>query len=401
MNSRLLDPNNHAPAVMPDDGWDDLEGFTELPQVAITVLPPRRLPTARAGTDKPEAALRIEPTLAPLKIDDTPQRLEVREFDGGVVRLEQPLVEKIERVQLPFKERPARNPDSQHIHGEDRKWGHVQRRPLRWMIGGGAGVAAAVIFSLAMLPAINAPNQGLAQPLGPIPNAPDSKIEGMAEMDAMLARQDDARRIYARYATAVVADDVGQLVLNGAALREKLRENWRRQPVPAGWEPSADSGWSAYMVGGRACGVLTGALPDGSEFAAWFVTAEDGSLALDWEATAGYGTAPFEKLAVGAGDGSRIRGTMSAVDFYTAAWPEETYRSFRFVSPDGGTLLWCYTRRGTSEEAGISSPLVPGSIVRQAENSRRMTVSLARGPDGSLPNQWLVTEMLHLDWVAP
>ena len=30
-----------------------------------------------------------------------------------------------------------------------------------------------------------------------------------------------------------------------------------------------------------------------------------------------------------------------------------------------------------------------------------MTLRLSRGPDGAMPNQWLLVELLHKEWIAP
>ena len=119
---------------------------------------------------------------------------------------------------------------------------------------------------------------------------------------------------------------------------------------------------------------------------------------LDWKATTVFGTASLSQLSEGAGDGSEIRGSLSKADFYNATWPEEDYQSYRLTTPNEEASVWCYSRRGETAKHSISSLFNSGEITGEAQTIRKATLSLARGPAEALPNQWLIEEMLHVDW---
>lgn len=396
MNPSLLDPNNHVPEVSEGDGWDDPDGFADVPS---PVLPPRRMPV-RAVEEKREPVLRIEPAEREKAPDDSPHRLEVREFQTEIVRLDpsEPVPEKVPR-QTVSHQRPSREEMQHAVRGESHEWGRVQRRPLRWLVAGGIGVAAAVVAVLALLPKINATNP-VRPPefLSPLPAAAAETVDE----NSLFLRQEEGRRLFERYLRAVSVDGIVPLVRDGPALREILRENWHPTVPPPGWEVAADCVWNVYRAPvGRDFATLSGFLPDYSPFTAYFVVLADGSLAADWKATTGYGSASFEDLAAGTGDAGEIRGTISLDNFYTANWPESDFQSYRFLSPGGDHPIWCYARRGSVAEAGVSRPLTGGTILQEADRSRDVTLHLARGGDETRPDQWLITEMLHLGWAAP
>ena len=186
----------------------------------------------------------------------------------------------------------------------------------------------------------------------------------------------------------------------GGTLEETLRRHWHPLKLPSSWTPDADSSWNVQELAGRPYGVLEGFLPDHQKFAAYF-TWQGGRLLLDWKATVGFGTASFEQLAEGKGDAAEIRGEISAAEYYSAAWPEADYRSYRLTSPDRETSIWCYVRRGEAAEGAIAPLFNQGEIIGESNSSRKITLRLVRGSPESLPNQWLIGEMLHLDWATP
>jgi hypothetical protein len=396
MNPSLLDPNNHVPEVSEGDGWDDSEAFSDVPTAA---LPPRRA-AAKPPAEQLEVVLRIDPAAPGEMPDATPHRLEVREFQPEVIRLDrtEPVPEKVPR-QAASPQLPASDSSPHAASGESREWGRVQRRPLRWLVAAGFGVAVAVIGVLALLPKINATNPPRQSAAVVPPHAPEAE----PVMDSSLfLRQAEGRRLYERYLRAATVDEVVPLVRNGPALREILRENWRPAILPVGWEVDAAAAWTVFQEDGSPdFAALSGELPDFSPFLAYFVAEADGSLVLDWEATTGHGTADFAELAAGTGDASKIRGTISLSDFYTADWPEAECQSYRLVSPDGKGRIWCFARRGSAAEAGISRPLTGGAILPEADAARAVIVRLARGGVGTRPDQGLVAEWLHLGPVAP
>lgn len=407
MTSGFFDPNNHVPEVSPDDDWGDTEGHLAEIQQAAGVLPPRRSVTDRssnAAADGAESGLRIEPRLSREEDSEFPSQLEVQEINGTVVRLEQdePAQPKVDRV-VAFHEKPERTEDPQRPRGEGTEWGRVKRGSFKWIYAMGIGVAAAVVLGIAALPKINAPNAprklpGNAAPMRPV----EEKPEGIEELNRLLTRQPEAMQIFRAYVQAAHPDEVVPLIRDGAALNETLRKRWEPMRISSQWEPAADSGWSVTELEGHPSAILDVALPDHSRFKTYFVADKDQFL-IDWKATTAYGTSTFDELKSGEGDGSEIRGEISVATFYTSVFTEAAYQSLRLMSPDGESSLWCYTATGSDAHALIVRKLQPGSIIQDEESKGpvKITVCLERGPEGALPNQWVISQVHHFDWVSP
>lgn len=405
MNPALLDPNNHVPEVSPDDGWDDVEGFgQELTVGATPALPPRRIATARsaaaiAAAESGQSGLRIESTVMRGEHADLPLRLEVQEISGAVVRLDSvaPAPPKVPR-QVTFHERPARGANGRKPPDESHQWGLARRHPTHWILGAGGAVAVIVVLAMMMLPAINAPNAAR-----PIPDAApfvEEKIEGMEAMNLLLGKQPEAMRMMRAYATATQVDEIVPLLRSGHSLMETLQASWHPLEIPKTWEPAADSVWMVVAVPGHPCGLLQGTFADHSKFTAFFI--HDGKqLQLDWKATTAFGTATFEQLASNQGDPSEIRGEVSCADYYSGIFPETDYQCYRLISPDGETSIWCYARRGEAADESLAPLVHRGETGEEFPRSSRITLRLERGPNGALPNQWLIGEMLHPDWLTP
>jgi len=216
----------------------------------------------------------------------------------------------------------------------------------------------------------------------------------------MLLKQPEAIQIFRSYVQASHPDEILALLRNGTALRETLHSRWQPPEITKSWSPPADSAWSVFETGGHPCGLLDGDFPDHSKFAAYF-TNDGNRLLLDWKATSAFGTASFRLLEKGNGDGSEIRGLLSSAEYYNSVWPEADYQCYRLASHDGENSIWCYARRGERAEEAVGSLFQKGEIIEEAPTSQKVTLRLERGPAGAQPNQWLVGEMLHIDWVAP
>lgn len=406
MNSSLLDPNNHVPAVSPDDGWGDAEGISPATATgAAHVLPPRRTVMDRPSTaattvaESGQTGLRIGSNVLRGEPKDSPQRLEVQEISGTVVRLDQqvPAPQKVPR-QLTFHERPARDASSKKSPDESLQWGIARRRPTHWLLGAGAAVATIVVLAMMLLPAINAPNAPRAAPDA----APfvEEKIEGIEAMNRLLAKQPEALQIFRPYATATRINEILPLLRDGDALKATLQAHWRPLEISKAWEPAADSVWTVLDVPRHPCGMLQGTFPDHSTFTAFF-TNDGNQLQLDWKATTAFGTATFGQLASNQGDPAEIRGEISCAEYYSDIFPEVDYQSYRLIAPDGATSIWCYARRGGAADESIAPLLHRDETGGDLPRTRRISLRLERGPTGALPNQWSIREMLHIDWVTP
>lgn len=403
MNPGFVDPNNHVPDVSEDDGWDNAEGYaTETNTRTATVLPPRRKVADRApeSVAPVEAGLRIGSSPQRSELIDTASRLEVQEINGGVIRLEQevPAPPKVAR-QITFHERPVQEKGNGRQHGESKEWGIGRLHGHHWVIGGGVAVVTIVVGSMLMLPAINASNKP-RENASALPVLAEKKDENLETINRLLEKQPEAIQLFRSYSQAAHADEIVPLVRDGSAIRDILLKDWKPLNLSRQWAPSIESKWSVFNRDGRPGGLLEGTLPDGTPFSA-YVTEVNNRLLLDWKATNAYSSAAYSDLEKGTGDASEIRGELSLANYYSDSLPEEEYHSFRLVSPDNVNLIWCYVRRGTEAEAKILTEFQSGEILKETPGPKKITLRLERGPEGSLPNQWTVAEMLHIDWVAP
>jgi hypothetical protein len=408
MATPLDDPRNHAPAVSPDDGWGDMYLIAaplEHRQVAApVVLPPKRTPATRAEStdhDRIETGLRIDITPQPREADEPPFHLEVEEINGSVVRLDA-VIEPPPKVPRQNTFKPRRATEEQIRHGEGREWGRASRHSLAWILGSSLGIAAVVVVSLMMLPMINESNAARPRP-GQIELVVDSDDtpEGVEALNAMVARRPQAFALFTRFAVASSAEEILPTVRDPDGIQPLLGNPAGPLVDNSKWSLPAETTWGALENEGLVYGLLEGPLPDFARFRCYVVVDTDHALRIDWKATTAFGSADFNQLAAGSGDPSEIRAWISPTGFYTAVFPEADFQSFQLVAPDRRESIWCYTRRGDATDQELSNQFMEGEILKADQQSVRITVRLARGPDGSLPNQWLIEELLHQEWITP
>ena len=404
MNPIVPDPHHPVPEFSPEDGWEDTARPTTGSPPPANVLPPRRT-AADASTSSTESAssgLRIDSHLLRTQPTESAQRLEVQELKSTVVRLDQmaPTPAKVAR-QVTFHERPVHEKNQSSSSGESSAWGTTRQLSKLWMIGAGGGILAIIILVLALLPVINSRNtkktSGRSTDAKPLV---EEKVESADGLDIMLTKQAEAMQLFRAYLTATRVEDVIPLVRDGKALEETLRSHWRPTGIPSRWAPSSDCTWTLKKIGDHSCGFLIGILPDQSPFFAYF-TNDGNRLLLDWKATTAFSTATFPELEKNAGDPTEIRGEIVLAPFYTATWPETEYQSFRLTSPDHQDIIWCYSRRKDPPHLALGEFFRRDLILAQPTDSWKITLRLTRGPEDALPNQWLIGEMLHIDWLTP
>jgi hypothetical protein len=402
------DSENPIPEASPGDVWDVTDEPPSDGIAFIAPLPRKRRPSEGAAAGEHvgvgSSGLKISPNLSHVDPLRTPRRIEIHEIKGSVTRLQdenadQPRAEG----KIIFREPEAHAEQKQFQSGAGRDWEDAKKSPTRWVLKAGAVVAAAVIFPMALLltfNAIDAPANAPVKGMSNVVIQEAEKIEGIEDLDQILMKRNEAIQIYQAYAKATHSDGIIPLLRHGVSLGETLRSAWRPLNIAKGWEPDSRTDWVVSEEFGKTCALLQGHLPDQSKFAAYF-TNEDNRLALDWKATTAYGTASFKELEVNSGNPDEIRGRISIVEFYTAAWPEADYQSYRFVSPDGENTIWCYARKGETSGASIAELFPKGGILKSTRANLKITLRLARGSADSLPNQWLIKEVIHFGWLAP
>ncbi len=397
MASPLIDPPDHAPPGSPDDTCGDpIEPSQNTP---IRLLPPKKQPLTAATTGRNRAGLRI---------DANPQRqqserpLDVRSINGSVVRLtpEIPTAPKVaRRMTHPTAPDPRRG-----WQGEGSQWGLAHKSSMRWIIGSGVGVVTVVVAALFLLPMINRssaahPRLG-KQPTQKLVLEQEDQPLDMAPMNNLTLRQAEAVQLYRGYVSAAIIEDILPLVRDSATVEPLIRAKRRPTAISKAWQPATTSTWSVIENEGHPFGLLEGTLPDFTTFSAYCVVI-DRQLQLDWKATTGYGTATFSEMAHNQGDTREIRAIVMTNLFYTATYPEAEYHSYQLVSPDGRQAIWGYTRRGETADQRLGKLFWSGEILNGSEAQQKLTLRLDHGLAGSLPNQWMITQLLHKEWITP
>lgn len=405
MHPHPIDPHNHAPEATPDDVWGDTGGLQATHGGPATVLPPKRIKakgSSPAPVGKPNEGLRIEAKTQRRDANDADHRLDVQEIDGSVVRLdpEAPLAPKMPR-QITFHERPAKVTANPQQRGEGKDWGRSRQQSFRWILGTGAGVATVVVTAMMLLPLINESNAARPRPAqSERMQAPEDNGEDLKALNAMLARQSEAEQIFRTFASASIADDFLPVIRDAKTVEPLIRSNLRPPVVSKAWIPPEDTRWNVFDAKGSSYGLLEGTLPDYSKFSAYLILSEN-HLLLDWKASTGYGTATFDELEKNQGDPAEIRARITPCQFYTIVFPETEFQSYQMISPDNEKAIWCYTHRGDPVHKAIVSLFVGGEILKSTPEPKEVTLRLEHAPAGALPNQWLISELLHNSWIIP
>jgi methyl coenzyme M reductase alpha subunit len=60
-----------------------------------------------------------------------------------------------------------------------------------------------------------------------------------------------------------------------------------------------------------------------------------------------------------------------------------------------------YAARDSEVNLLLERHFKDGEIFHGAALASKMTLRLARGPQNALPNQWILAELLHKEWIAP
>jgi hypothetical protein len=397
MDPVIHDPHNHAPAATPDDVWDDAEGTIASHGGAVAILPRKKNLSAETTPNRHDEGLRIE--ARPLE-RDSGNSLEIQEISGNIVRLdpEIPMESKMPRT-ITFHERPP-EADRKIKPPEDGEWGNKRKHPMLWIIGTGAVVCATVVVAMIFQPAINErnalrPGQGVSRMI----LDPDEELAKSEVLESMLQHQFEAEQVFRKFASATIPDDLLSTLHDAEAIAPLIRSRPLTAPVAKDWIPDESTTWSVFSAGEKTYGVLAGRLPDYSQFSAYLVPSGR-HLLLDWKATSAYSTATFADLRKKQGDPSEIRALIQPSDFYSIFFPEDQYASYQLSSPDNSEIIWCYARHGEKAAAELHGFFLKGDIIQDSMQSKKVTVRLEHGPEGTLPHQWLVVDVRN-EWLTP
>lgn len=413
---RFYDPNNHAPEVTEGDDWGDASGANA---GQVPVLPKKRSATEKSAMfrevkdDSPkgiEIGVKVvEESEAPKSTKVTAHRLEVQELAPKVSVIENapaPPPPKVVPKQVIEKLEMAPANEESELWSpratDADNWGKQRKGSIRWMVITGAVLGVFLITIAILLPRLGWKGEKRTKSYFSelkIDDTPELAKE-VSGLDLPDNAQDQSMALAATYASAKSVEEVLPIVKDRARVEPLLRERWKAFPVPAKWKVPDESQWSIQKAGEREFGHLTGMLPDFTPFQIFFVREGD-RVVIDWEASSAFSETTFANLAKNEGPGGVTRGVLAPGDLYTFSLPEQTYQCYRVTSPDREIGTWCYVKRDSPSAEKIAALFQQSAIPREIFSEYPVTLKLEKAPADSLPNQWVISEMLHIDWITP
>jgi|AntRauTorckE6833_2_1112554.scaffolds.fasta_scaffold03484_7 hypothetical protein len=404
MNQNTEDPNNHVPEVSPDDDWDDLDdsnGVASQPPRPDRKLPPKSERDLASKTE-PGHLPNYEANVEPAKEPQLAKELEVQGIAAPSESAD------VSAVETAMSQRGG-SLKGEHISTkrERNRWGSTHGRgPIGWLFYSGIGVVALTVFAVFLHQTSDQRKTreseksffSRLEPAKKKLNDQSAVMDESTPAEILSRSKTQAIKMYAEFVKADSVEEMLPLVFQAKGNESLIRKEWKPSAVGEEWIPSDESLWSLQDADDGPYAILSGTSRDYSGFTAFF-RLEDAELKLDWRATTGYCSATFEELRAGKGDPVEIRAFIDRSDYYNYSFPEESNRSFRLVSPDGDSILWVYTEIGTRADEEISELFEPGQITGVFKNESAVTVSLLRGAESSMPNQWRIGRLLRPNWL--
>lgn len=211
---------------------------------------------------------------------------------------------------------------------------------------------------------------------------------------------EEAETLLEAYAAATSVEQVLPMVRDAERVKERMERLWQPWgpgPMLAAGEQIAGS----VMEGSERPAIcLKGRRGDFTPFEMVFVRLGE-RLKIDWEASYGIGEVQVAELQQGvAADGRLVRGVIRPAEFYTLAYPDQDFRSFRMVDASGDHFIWVFARLGSEVAANLEREFNEGTVLLEKSGQIRATVRLSgSGSDSGKSHE--ITEMLHKGWVTP
>ncbi len=415
MNSDKEDPNNHVPAVSPDDDWDGLD----VNQVFDSQLPPRRsdAPKVPRADVNISAYKLIDPersTGSAVSISDVHHVKSSLSIKVNVERAERTVTERdnfqaahiMEDVKLGDdavqKYQITGNPGRFAI-GERDDWGtNQQAGSFRWMLYTAVGITLLIALTIFLTKFFDEddvrkndkPNFTKVAPI----SVEEKPTEELGELSQLANGNKEAQQIFQNYIHSTSVDDFSKSIYRSAQNTPLAKDVWKSANARSGWMLSDLSLWKTYQIGSTFYAELKGVNHDFSKFIAYF-RFENSELKMDWKATTGYGTASFSDLKMGKGNGSEIRGWISTSNFFTTHLPESRYHSFLIASPNKEASIWAYTEKGSEVDKAILELFAVSPITGESQSEAKVILSLERGYKETLQDQWMIKRLIAENWL--
>lgn len=442
MNPSHEDPNNHVPAVSPEDDWDDLVGDSKFD----SQLPPRRPEQPQAGrkefadakshlisvspvvkevndrrfkknTIDPEQKAKGASTGATANQDHEGEDLEtvikvgvnsVVSMDITGDRIVGPQevfhASHIIEVDESVEKEPVFISPNHFIPGERDDWGAKRHGgSMRWLLYSSLGIVflVALTVSLSQMSkheTVRESDKSFFRQIAPKELKPETSNEDLGDLAMLVNSKPQAIDIYSSYMSAETVSDFSQWVYRSESVLPLIQERWKPAGASKDWKLKDSALWETHENAGGIYAELSGVNHDFSDFLAYF-RFESSELKMDWKATVGYGTASFAELKAGEGDSSEIRAWISLSDFHTGSLVEGKYRSFLIASPDELVSIWGYTEIGSEMDQKLSALFKQSQITGEFVRRQKVILSLERGQEGTLPSQWMVSRLVGINWI--
>ncbi|MGJ8633882.1 MAG: hypothetical protein ACSHX7_08175 [Luteolibacter sp.] len=461
MKSDMEDPNNHVPEISEDDDWDvsdepeEIEKSNELPKataglpgkkvskgLAVTHHEPSLKDVSDESTDFGETVLgktdgrdegvdsdtvseeeegsenEVDEKRIVLPPATDKKRFKVVELGAGDTRLT-PHVQLasalkpklVANLEPEISESGEEEPEESHSSherqtAEKSEWGKSDKtQSAKWIVFSGMGILFALLLMALGNYYVRGRQKTNFDEFGYSKMAAvleDELVDFEAEGDFLenvTNREEEASVIYAEFAAAEKAEEVKGLIWNADEEFPFVEKHFKPIGSNPGWTPLPPLNWVVSDAGDFHFCNLRGLTEDFEKFSAYF-RLEGDKLKIDWKATTEYSTATFTELKTGKADASEVRGWLSQANFYTFSLPEETYRSFRLMSPDASEAIWVYTKRDTELEKRLIEPFQARISADEMQDEAQMVVELEASPEGALPSQWLVKDLVNMSWLT-
>lgn len=211
---------------------------------------------------------------------------------------------------------------------------------------------------------------------------------------------DEAEALLETYAAATSVEQVLPLVRDAERVKERMSRLW--QPWGTGPVLAAGEEIEGFVMeeSARQAICLKGRRGDFTPFEMVFVRVDE-RLKLDWEASHGIGEVQVAELQQGvAADGGGVRGWIQPAEFYTLAYSDQDFRSYRMVDASGEHFIWVFARLGSEVANTLDREFNEGAVLLEKSGQIRATVLLS-GSGGDSAKCHEITEMLHKGWVTP
>ncbi len=270
--------------------------------------------------------------------------------------------------------------------------------------GGMAAIASAAVFLVKLseaependVPDVVAEQDKFDELVGNPLIVPEDELEAEVTLPKVMKKSEadflaEAEPLAKAFLEAERTEDILPLIHDPARVRRNLRTFYPEDTIePMGLSKFNSTGQVSYKDSFAAVTVLT---PDYEKKQLAFIDGEDG-LKIDWESWVGWSDLPWPKLVESRPRKSvLVRAMVKWVDYYNFGFSDEDeWRSYRLVSPDGGTTLYGYVERNSL----LDQRLRPGEPTATVA----VTLTIHFRENEQAPNQVVIDSLVSDGWVV-